>query len=308
MEEHRTWVGTLFNRLLGEPVLAVLNALGIQVHDPQHPIPDYIATELVIVLLAVPFFLWLRRRLSVDNPGGLQICFERLLTNSFRIGVYDLLDEVVGAGGRKHLAAVGSIGLFVLFCNSISLIPGFASPTAHRTVPLGCAMAVFVYYHLAGIRQHGGFGYSQHFIGHAFAMRKLTWPIVIPLFFFVEGVSHLSRLLSLTARLWANMTASELLYVKFLQLSLLFFTWLWAQSKLVALIDQALIMTLRIYGFSLPAQSKLVAVVNLSFPLTSPALLPIVFVTLHVFVAFVQAFVFTLLPIVYIALAVEAEH
>ena len=283
MGEHRTWVGELFNRLLGEPMLVALNALGIQVQDPQYPIPDYIATELVIVLLAVPFFFWLRRRLSVDKPGGLQICLERLLTNSFRIGVYDLLDEVVGPGGRKHLAAVGSIGLFVLFCNSISLIPGFASPTAHHTVPLGCAMAVFVYYHFAGMRQHGGFGYSRHFIGHAFAMPKLMWPIMVPLFLIIESVSHLSRLLSLTARLWANMTASELLYVKFLQLSMLFFAWLWAQSKVMALID-------------------------LAFPLTSPALLPILFVALHVFVAFIQAFVFTLLPIVYIAGAVEAEH
>jgi len=283
MEEHRTWVGALFNWLLGKPALALLNALGIQVRDPQYPIPDYIATELVIVLLAVPFFLWLRRRLSVDKPSGLQICLERLLTNSFRVGVCDLLDEVVGHGGRRHLAVVGSIGLFILFCNSISLIPGFVSPTAHATVPLGCAMAVFVYYHLAGIRQHGGIGYSKHFIGHAFATPKLMWPIMLPLFVIIESVSHLSRLLSLTARLWANMTASELLYVKFLQLSLLFFGWLWAQSKLVAVVD-------------------------LAFPLTSPALMPIAFVLLHVFVAFIQAFVFTLLPIVYLAAAVEAEH
>ncbi|MBI4462374.1 MAG: hypothetical protein HY653_05665, partial [Acidobacteria bacterium] len=118
MEHHRTWIGELFNRLLGPPALALLEAVGIHPHDPNYPIPDHIATELFIVLLVVLFFLWFRTRLSADKPGGLQLCFEQLLSNSFRVGIYDLLDEIVGHGGRKHVALIGTVGLFILFCNS----------------------------------------------------------------------------------------------------------------------------------------------------------------------------------------------
>ncbi len=283
MEHHPTFIGDLFNQLFGGLALAVMEMLGVHPHDPLRPIPDHIAIEVFIVLLAVIFFLWFRRQLSADNPGGLQLCFEQVLSNSFRVGIYDLLDEIVGHHGRKHLAMVGSVGLFILFCNSISLIPGFASPTAQQTVPLGCAVALFAYYHYAGIVQHGGVGYAKHFVGHAFAMPKGMWPIMIPLFVVIEGVSHASRLLSLTARLWANMLASELLYITFLALTSAFFSWAWQWNKLAG-------------------------VAVMGFPLSSPVIFPAVFVALHAVVAFIQAFVFTLLPIVYVGGAVEAEH
>jgi F-type H+-transporting ATPase subunit a len=283
VEEHHTWIGDLLNRWFGGWVVGALETLGVHPHDPSRPIPDHIATELLIVLFCIVFFLWLRTRLSVDRPGALQLCFEKLLSNPLRVGVYDLLDEIVGHGGRRHLAAVGTAGLFVLFCNSISLIPGFASPTANQTVPLGCALAVFLYYHVAGIRQHGWVSYSKHFVGHAFAMPKPMWPIMIPIFAVIEGVSHVSRLLSLTARLWANMFASELLYVTFLGLTANLFSWAWNWNKLAG-------------------------VVVLGFPLSSPIFFPALFVALHAVVAFIQAFVFTLLPIVYVGGAVAEEH
>ncbi len=59
---------------------------------------------------------------------------------------------------------IGSIGLFVLFCNLISLVPGLASPTAEVSVPLGCAIVVFVYYNWSGI-QHGPVHHGKHFLG-----------------------------------------------------------------------------------------------------------------------------------------------
>lgn len=110
-------------------------------------------------------------------------------------------------------------------------------------------------------------------------MPKVMWPIMLPLFLVIEGVSHLSRLLSLTARLWANMFASELLYLTFLGLTLGFFSWAWELNKVV--------------GAAI---------------LGAPLLIPAVFVALHALVAVIQAFVFTLLPIVYVGGAVEAEH
>lgn len=271
MEHHPTFIGDLFNQLFGGLALAVMEMLGIHPHDPLRPIPDHIAIELFIVLLAVIFFLWFRRQLSADNPGGLQLCFEQVLSNSFRVGIYDLLDEIVGHHGRKHLAMVGSVGLFVLFSNAISLIPGFISPTAVHTVPLGCALVVFLYYNWEGLRAHGAVGYSKHFMGPILPLAPLMLPI--------ELISNAARLLSLTVRLWVNMVVSELLYVTFLTLGLFVMMVAGEMNKILG-------------G---------VAVV-------APLILPLAFILLHAFVAFLQAFVFTLLPVVYVGGAVAEEH
>lgn len=271
MEHGLTWIGKLVNQLLGSLTVAMLEPLGIHFHDPAHPIPDHIATQLFLVVLIVAFFLWFRRKLSADNPGNLQLCFEQLLTNSYRVGIYDLLDEIVGHNGRRFLAFIGTVGLYVLFCNAISLIPGFNSPTANHTVPLGCALAVFVYYNIAGFREHGALGYGRTFLGPVMAMS--------PLMLIVEIFSHTARLLSLTVRLWVNMLVSEMLYVIFLGLTVLLSTAVWHMNAFAG---------------------ALVALV--------PVIAPALFIVLHAFVAFVQAFVFTLLPVVYVGGAVSHEH
>lgn len=271
MEHHPTFIGNLFNQLFGGLALALMNLLGIAPHDPARPIPDHIATELFIVFLCVLFFLWFRTRLSAENPGGLQLAFEQVLSNGFRVGIYDLLDEIVGHHGRQHLAMVGSVGLFVLFCNAISLIPGFASPTAVHTVPLGCALLVFLYYNWEGLRAHGPVGYTKHFMGPILPLAPLMLPI--------ELISHTARLLSLTVRLWVNMVVSELLYLTFLGLGLVAMTGAWNINK------------------ALGAGAAV-----------APLVIPVAFVALHIFVAFLQAFVFTLLPIVYVGGAVAEEH
>jgi F-type H+-transporting ATPase subunit a len=99
-----------------------------------------------------------------------------------------------------------------------------------------------------------------------------------PIMFLVEIVSHLARLLSLTVRLWVNMLVSELLYVTFLGLTLSLFLF---------------VGKLNVLGYALA-------------PL--PLLAPPLFLLLHIFVGFIQAFVFTLLPIIYLAGAVGEEH
>ena len=103
---------------------------------------------------------------------------------------------------------IGSIGMFVLMSNLISLVPGFASPTAEKSVPLGCAIVVFLYYNWSGLLHHGPLKYGKTFLGPVLVMS--------PIMAVVEVFSHLARMLSLTVRLWVNMLVSELLYVTFL--------------------------------------------------------------------------------------------
>ena len=228
------------------------------------------AMEVVVFLVAVVFFMWLKGRLSVDNPGAAQQCMEALLTNSMGVGVRDLLEDIAGHGTMKYLPMMGSIGMFVLMSNLISLVPGFSSPTAQNSVPLGCAVVVFLYYNWCGIVRHGPLGYGKHFLGPVWWLAWLMLP--------VEIISNLARLLSLTARLWVNMLVSELLYATFLGLTLAMFLF---AGKLNAL------------GYALA-------------PI--PLLVPCIFIVLHLFVGFLQALIFTLLPIIYVGGAVAEEH
>ncbi len=264
------WITELLNKVLGAPVAAGLGAVGIQVKDSHHPIPEHVATEIFIFLVAVIFFLWLRPRLSVDRPGGLQQCMEGLLTNPMNVGIRDLLYDIVGHGGERYMAMLGSIGVFVLLCNLVSLVPGFESPTAKTSVPLGCAIAVFAYYNFCGVHKHGPLGYGKHFLGPS--------PALAPLMLLIEVVSHLARLLSLTVRLWVNMMVSEMLYSIFL------------------------VLTLSLFVFTKGLNPVGYATGVL------PLVAPVAFIVLHVFVGFLQAFVFTILPIIYVSGAVAEEH
>jgi F-type H+-transporting ATPase subunit a len=269
MAEHPIWITVLLNRLLGKQAAALLAALHIHPNDPQYPIPSYVCMEILVFALAIVFFLWLRGRISAENPGVTQQCMEGLLTNSMGIGARDLLQESVGHDSDRYLPMIGSVGLFILMCNLISIVPTLDAPTASKSVPLGCAIVVFLYYNWHGILHHGPAGYGMKFVGPIKPMAIIMVP--------VETFSHLARLLSLTVRLWVNMMVSDLLYVIFLGLSISLFFFLGKQSPIGYVSGVAPVMA-------------------------------VVFILLHIFVAFVQAFVFTILPVIYLAGAVGEEH
>jgi F-type H+-transporting ATPase subunit a len=271
MHEHLNWFTILLNKWFGQLALAVLSAVHVTPRDPAYPIPNFVAASLLVVLLSMVFFLWLRPRISVDRPGATQQVMELLLTNPMGIGIRDLLDDNIGHGARDYLPMVGAISLFVLFANAISLAPAFDSPTGHPSVPLACAVLTFAYYNWSGLRHHGPIGYAKQFAG---PVAWLAW-----LIFPVEIVSHTARLLSLTVRLWANIFASELIYIIFLGLSM-------APGAALARTHPALGDALGIFAI----------------------IVPVAFMGLHLFVAVVQAFVFTILPALYIGMATADEH
>jgi F-type H+-transporting ATPase subunit a len=268
--EHPIWITVLVNKIFGKAALALLAALHIQASNRETPIPNHVSMEVLVFALAAIFFLWLKPRISVDRPGGTQQCMEMLLTNSMDVGVQDLLRDSVGHGWEKYVPMLGSIGIWVLFCNLISLVPTLESPTAQVSVPLGCAIVVFLYYNWCGIVKHNPLGHAKHFLGPVLPMAPLMLPI--------ELISHSARLLSLTVRLWVNMLVSELLYGIFLGLLLELYLYL---AKINVALQAMFIL---------------------------PLVLPLVFIALHIFVAVLQAFVFTILPVIYVSGAVAEEH
>jgi F-type H+-transporting ATPase subunit a len=197
-------VTQFLNRLFAGPVLALLHALGIQPKNPAAPITNPVAMELVVFLLLTLLFIALRMRLSVDEPDALQHVFEGI--EGFVSG---LGDEVIGHHYRPYVPYLVTLGIFILTCNLIGLVPGFESPTAVPVVPLGCALVTWFYYHYQGLKANG-LGYVKHFMGPVWWLAPLMFPI--------EVFSHLARVLSLTIRLFANMFAGEMVTLVFFSL------------------------------------------------------------------------------------------
>ncbi|HKW56512.1 MAG TPA: F0F1 ATP synthase subunit A [Candidatus Acidoferrum sp.] len=276
MEHQISELTQFVNHYLGPMALALLNLLHIKPSHPELPIPESTVMSLLILVICTLLALFLRPRLSVERPGATQQIAEILLTNPMGFGIRDLLIENVGHGAERYIPFVGSVAVFILFSNLLGLVPHLAAPTGALVVPLGCAILTFLYFNMHGARHHGVVGYLGTFAGSP----KHFWDFVLAVLLFpVEIISTTARILSLTVRLYANMFASDLIYTIFLSLLAGGFTFGWSKS---------------------PVLGAILAVF--------PATIPVAFLGLHIFVSVVQAYVFTVLPAVYLGLATSEEH
>jgi len=198
------WITALLNKYFAGVANALLGVLHLHASDPRAPIANYVAMQILVFVLLLVFFAVVRARLSVDQPGVLQHVMEGI--DSF---VNTQSHEVIGNGYEPYTGYLTILGVYILVCCLIGVIPGFESPTAVPSVPLGCALVTWFYYHFQGIRRNG-FGYIKNFLGPE--------PFVAPLLFPIEIFSHLARILSLTIRLFANMFAGDMVTLVFLSL------------------------------------------------------------------------------------------
>ena len=117
-------------------------------------------------------------------------------------GILNFLSGTIrhGVGARPILPLLGTYGLFILLLNLAGLVPGFNPPTDQFNVTIAFAIIIFLMTHFLGIRQHGA-SYIKQFLG--------PMPVLAPLMFPVEVVSHCVRPLSLSIRLFGNMTGDH---------------------------------------------------------------------------------------------------
>jgi F-type H+-transporting ATPase subunit a len=151
-------------------------------------------TWFVVVLLALLSFL-ATRRLEV-YPGRLQNVMETIVG-----GLDSLLTDNMGHEGRRFFPLIGTLGIFILTSNLIGLIPGFESPTANINTTACMALIVFLSTHVVGVRTHG-LKYFKQFMGPVWWLTPLMMPI--------EIISHFSRPLSLTVRLFGNIMGEDI--------------------------------------------------------------------------------------------------
>jgi len=242
--EHVLWFTALLNQYFAAPAEAILKMAGLK-FEPGHPWANYMAMEVLVILILMISAAVLRARLSVDRPGTFQLTIE---------AVHNFLAEqardIVGHGYEKFVPWFCTLFIFILISNLLGVIPSFESPTMYHFVPAGFALATFLYYNGFGIKTHGFFGYLKELAG---PMWWLAW-FMLPL----ELISHCIRPVSLTIRLYANMFAGEKVTMAFLGMV--------------------------------------------------PYVVPVAVMALHVFVSFLQAFIFTVLTIAYVGGAVAQEE
>jgi len=194
----------LLNKYFGGITLALLHALGIQPKHAAAPIRDSVAMEILVAFLLLLFFALVRTRLSVESPGGLQHVIEGL--HGF---IQGQSEEIIGHHSERFTPFLVTLFTFILASNLLGVVPGFESPTATPSVPLGCAILAFLYYNLQGFKAKGAH-YAADFLGPVWWLSWLMLPI--------ELISHFARMLSLTIRLFANMFAGDMVTLVFFSL------------------------------------------------------------------------------------------
>lgn len=143
-------------------------------------------------------------------PTGSQNVMEAFIAGIIAMGA----DTMGEQNARRYLPLIGSLALVIFVSNMMGVFPGFESPTANINFTLSLALMVFVYYNYVGIKINGFVNYFKHFMG--------PMPVLAPLMFPIEIISHLSRIVSLSFRLFGSIRGDDM----FLMVLLMLVPWL----------------------------------------------------------------------------------
>jgi len=181
----------------------------------------------VVMALLVGMSLVVRRGLRVEPPiGRAQLMFEALI--GF---VLDQIRDVAHQEPRRYLPFVGTLFLFILTSNVLSVVPGFRPPTGSLTTTAALALAVFLAVPVFGVSQVGLRRYLRSYLE--------PMPIMLP--FTILG--EITRTLALAVRLFGNVMSSSLLIAVLLVVAPLAFPVLMQALGLLIGVLQAYIFT-----------------------------------------------------------------
>jgi F-type H+-transporting ATPase subunit a len=155
------------------------------------------AAAVIVILFALGI------RAGALVPGRLQAIVELLYEF-----VHNMCMDTIGPEGRRFFPLVFTLFSFILLGNLIGLFPYFFAFTSHITVTLALALFVFLFTTGVGFYTHG-FGFLKFFVPSG--VPKWLLPLLIP----IEIISYLSRPVSLSVRLFANMTAGHVMWEVF---------------------------------------------------------------------------------------------
>jgi len=198
----------------GTPIFTLAGAGNISSGGPitiwnDVSVSNSIFTAWIVMALLVVLSILATARLS-EHPGRLQNLFELVVQ-----GLADFMREAGGSGVVRFLPLFGSLFLFALFSNWLSVVPFVGqiellhSPTADYHTNLGMALTGFAWYQAAGIRQNG-LGYFVRWFNFTGFREGALVGVVMILVGIIELFSELFRILTLTLRLWGNIWGGEI--------------------------------------------------------------------------------------------------
>ena len=211
---------------------------------------------MIISTFAILIFLFLGTKERKIVPDKVQ-----LIAEMFYSFVAKMISDTAGSKAKPYFPFIFSLFMFVLFCNMIGMLPYSFTVTSHIIVTLILALFIFVAVTIIGFAKHG-LKYLSIFVPSGVPA------VLLPLITIIEIISYLSRPVSLSVRLFANMMAGHTMLKVF----------------------GGFVISLGILGGWLP--------LGFSVALTG----------LEILVAFLQAYVFAILTCIYLNDALNLHH
>ena len=211
---------------------------------------------MVVSAALIGIFLFLGTKEKKIIPDKIQ-----LVAEMFYSFVAKMISDTAGSKAKPYFPFIFSLFMFVLLCNMVGMIPYTFTVTSHIIVTLIMALFIFIAVTIIGFLKHG-FKYLSIFVPSGVPT------VLLPLITIIEIISYLSRPVSLSVRLFANMMAGHTMLKVF----------------------GGFVVSLGILGGWLP--------LSFSVALTG----------LEILVAFLQAYVFAILTCIYLNDALNLHH
>ena len=211
---------------------------------------------MIISTFAILIFLFLGTKERKIVPDKIQ-----LIAEMFYSFVAKMISDTAGSKAKPYFPFIFSLFMFVLFCNMIGMLPYSFTVTSHIIVTLILALFIFIAVTIIGFAKHG-LKYLSIFVPSG------VHAVLLPLITIIEIISYLSRPVSLSVRLFANMMSGHTMLKVF----------------------GGFVISLGILGGWLP--------LSFSVALTG----------LEILVAFLQAYVFAILTCIYLNDALNLHH
>ncbi|MBD3840507.1 MAG: F0F1 ATP synthase subunit A [Campylobacterales bacterium] len=171
-------------------------------HSQEWIVLSHLALTVIVVMLIA--------RAATRNlqmvPVGSQNLMEAFLQGVITIGT----DTMGKENARKFMPLIASLGFVIFIANMMGIIPGFESVTGNINFTLSLAIIVFLYYNYLGIKENGFGKYFRHMMGPV--------PALAPLMFPIEVISHVSRIVSLSFRLFGSIKGDDMFLMVLLML------------------------------------------------------------------------------------------
>ena len=152
---------------------------------------------MLISGIFISLFLLLGTKDRKIVPGKFQLISEMLYNF-----ISKMISDTAGKKAKPYFSFIFSLFIFVLFCNMVGMLPYSFTVTSHIIVTLAFAMFIFIGVTILGFVIHG-FKYLKIFVPSGVPM------VLLPIIMIIEIISYLSRPVSLSVRLFANMMAGH---------------------------------------------------------------------------------------------------